>query len=141
MKELPRKKASSFITNRKLLYFSLLGGLIGLTNLFIFSWGLKAYGIAEARTLAFTALAFSEFGRAFTSRSEKLPMWWRPFNKWLPPALLASATLQLMVLYLPGLNLMFQAIPLHPSAFLIALLTALPVLIVDEVRKAFKIEI
>ena len=141
MRKSPRKKASSFITNKKLLYFSFLGGLIGLTNLLIFHWGLKAYGIPEARTLVFTALAFSEFGRAFTSRSEKLPMWWRPFNKWLLPALIASATLQLIVLYLPALNVMFQAMPLPPSVLFVGLLTALPVLVVDEVRKALKIEI
>jgi len=137
----PRRRRSSFITNRKITYFTLLGATIGAVNLILFSYALGNIGLAEARTLVFTAIAFSEFGRALSSRSETKHFWFRPFNKWLLPALLASVGLQLFAVYTPGVRELFTAVPLPPWLLTAALLTAVPVLLIDEVRKTLKIRI
>ncbi len=141
MRRPPRGRKSSFITTRKLLYFTLLGSIIGLVNLGIYAPSLNWLGVNEARTVVFTALAFSEFGRALASRSERLHFWWKPMNKWLPISLLASVGLQLSAVYLPFLNVLFDAVPL-PTLFLgLSLITALPVLLVDEARKTLRINL
>ncbi|MCD6324425.1 MAG: cation-transporting P-type ATPase, partial [Desulfurococcales archaeon] len=141
MRKPPRGKKSSFITNRKLLYFTLLGATIGLVNLGLFIPSLKWLGVSGARTVVFAALAFSEFGRALASRSETLHFWWRPFNRWLPLALFASAVIQLAAIYLPFLNTFFDAVPLPPSFLILSLTTAIPLLLIDEVRKTAKIKL
>ncbi len=141
MQRPPRKRESSFITNRKIAYFTILGATIGAVNLILFNSILSGIGLAEARTLVFTAIAFSEFGRALSSRSETKHFWYRPFNKWLLPALLASVGLQLFVVYTPGVRDLFAAVPLPPWLLAAALLTAVPVLLIDEVRKTLKIRI
>ncbi len=141
MQRPPRRRESSFITNRKIAYFTILGAAIGTVNLVLFSSVLSNIGLAEARTLVFTAIAFSEFGRALSSRSETKHFWYRPFNRWLAPALLASVGLQLFAVYTPGVRDLFTAVPLPPWLLTAALLTAIPVLLIDEVRKTLKIKI
>lgn len=141
MQKPPRRRKSSFITNRKIAYFTILGTAIGTVNLVLFSSVLSNIGLAEARTLVFTAIAFSEFGRALSSRSETKHFWYRPFNKWLLPALLASVSLQLFAVYTPGVRELFTAVPLPLWLLGTALLTAVPVLLIDEVRKTLKIRV
>ncbi len=141
MQRPPRRREGSFITNRKIAYFTILGAAIGAVNLVLFNSVLSNIGLAEARTLVFTAIAFSEFGRALSSRSETKHFWYRPFNKWLLPALLASVGLQLFAVYTPGVRELFTAVPLPPWLLGTALLTAVPILLIDEVRKTLKIRV
>ena len=141
MKRPPRRRKSSFITNRKLLYYTIIGSVIGIVNVLIFSRTLNLLGIAEARTLVFAAMAFSEFGRALAARSESRHFWSLPFNKWLLPALLASVALQLIAIYVPGFNEFFSAVPLPADVLGLAMLTALPVLLIDEARKSLRISL
>ncbi len=137
----PRGRRGEFITRRKLTYFTLLGGLIGLVNIALFTSLLPLTGLVGARTVAFTAIALSEFGRALTSRSEERHFWLKPFNKWLPPALTASVLLQLAAVYTPYLNTFFNTSPIPPQLLAIAAITAVPVLVVDEVRKYLRIKL
>ncbi len=141
MERPPRGKSSTFITNRKLAYFTLLGTLIGLVNLGLFIPALDNIGLYGARTLVFAAIAFSEFGRALASRSEELHFWWSPFNRWLLPALALSAAIQLLAIYLPFLSTLFDTVPLNPIYILLSLLTAVPVILVDEIRKSLHIKL
>lgn len=141
MKRPPRRRESTFITNRKLMYFTLLGSVIGLVNLILFAHTIGTLGVAEARTLIFAAIAFSEFGRALAARSEVRHFWYRPFNKWLIPAFTGSLALQLMAIYVPGFKEFFSAVPLPLDILVLALLTAVPVLLIDEVRKSLNIRI
>ncbi len=142
MRRPPRKKQASFLTNRKIAYFALLGSLIGLVNLGIYKFALSTYvDISLARTLVFVALGMSEFGRALASRSEALHFWFRPFNKWLIPSLIVSLALLMSTVYVPQLASVFKTAELHPELLFLALLTSVPVMIVDELRKSLKIRI
>jgi Ca2+-transporting ATPase len=140
MEKPPRGRKEKFITNRKLAYFVILGALIGGVNLGIFSYLIRLFGEVVGRTAVFAALAFSEFGRALSSRSERVNFWKLPWNKWLLPAMAASAILQLAAIYTP-LNMVFSAVPLPVHILPITLATAVVILAFDELRKLMKIVI
>lgn len=135
----PRSAKERFITNRKMVYYIVMGALLGALIIMLFNASLK-YGLIFAQTVAFTTLVFSEFGRALVSRSEQLPMWKLPLNIWLLPAMLTSLALQLIVLYTP-LNTVFKVVPLPMDTYLYMVMVPLIIIITDEVRKLLKIEI
>lgn len=70
--------------------------------------------IQFAETMAFTTLSLSELLRAYTARSEYYPLLKIGFfsNSWMNYAILASAALVLMVVYVPFLNTVFDTLPL-----------------------------
>ncbi len=135
----PRSTKERFITNRKMIYYIIMGMLLGGLTITLFGASLK-YGLMFAQTVAFTTLVLSEFGRALVSRSEQLPIWKLPKNIWLLPALLVSLALQLMVLYTP-LNTVFKVVPLPINTYLYIAIVPIIIIIADEVRKLLKIRI
>lgn len=137
----PRKRNTSFLTTRKLIYFTLLGALIGITNLTIFSWGLNVLGERIARTLVYMAIGMSEFARALASRSEVRSFLYRPFNLWIIPSVIASLTLLLITVYVEPLQQIFQTTSITPELLYIPLIASLPILLIDEFRKKFRLKI
>ena len=135
----PRSAKERFITNSKLIYYIVMGTLLGGMVIALFS-AMLPRGLVFAQTVAFTTLVLSEFGRSIVSRSENLNIWKLPGNKWLIPALLVSLTLQLIVIYTP-INIAFGAVPLPPETFLYMAIVPLVIIVADEVRKLFKIRI
>jgi len=135
----PRPPTERFITNRKLVYYLLMGTLLGAIVIWVFTQSLPN-GLLYAQTVAFTTIALSEFGRAIASRSENMNTWRLPRNKWLPPALVTSLLLQLLVLYTP-LNKVFNTVPLPLEAYGIMLLAPVVILGVDELRKILGLRI
>ncbi len=69
---------------------------------------------AFAETMAFATLSFSELLRAFTARSERYPLHKIGIfsNRSMNWAFLTSALLVLVVIYVPGLNTVFNTVPL-----------------------------
>jgi len=135
----PRPPTERFITNRKLMYYLLMGTLLGAIVIWVFTQSLPN-GLLYAQTAAFTTIALSEFGRAIASRSENTNTWRLPRNKWLPPALVISLLLQLLVLYTP-LNNVFNTVPLPLEAYGTMLLAPVIILGVDELRKLLGLRI
>jgi Ca2+-transporting ATPase len=70
--------------------------------------------LLEARSLAFTVLAFSELLRAYSARSEHFTVFKIGFfsNKWMQYAVGTSILLLLAVIYIPFFNPIFQTVPL-----------------------------
>ncbi len=104
-----------------------------------FFMGLAQGGIAEARSLAFTVLAFSELLRAYSARSEYFTIFRiGPFtNKWMQYAVLTSTVLLLAVVYIPFLQPIFDTMPLNLRDWLeIIVLVILPT-IAGEITKLF----
>jgi Ca2+-transporting ATPase len=135
----PRSAKERFITNRKLVYYIVMGALLGGMVIALFNATLPR-GLAFAQTVAFTTLVLSEFGRSIVSRSENLNIWKIPGNKWLIPALLVSLALQLVVLYTP-VNIAFGAVSLPLETYMYMIIVPLVIIVVDEVRKLLKIRI
>ncbi|MEM2074544.1 MAG: cation-translocating P-type ATPase [Zestosphaera sp.] len=132
----PRRMHETFLTNRKIAYFTLLGALIGITNLLIYRYVLTSYlDISLARTSTYLAIGMSEFGRALVSRSETRHFWFRPHNKWLIPAITLSLVLLASTIYIPALSSIFKTVGLPVELLILASVTSLPILIIDELRK------
>ena len=92
-----------------------------------------------AETMAFATLSFSELLRAFTARSERYPLYKIGFfsNRYMNWAFLTSAVLLLAVIYIPGLNTVFNAVPLGWAQWrLMVPLLVLPAL-AAEATKAY----
>ncbi|MDK6028978.1 cation-transporting P-type ATPase [Ignisphaera sp. 4213-co] len=135
----PRSAKERFVTRRKLVYYIVMGSLLGAATLLIFNM-FRETSLQLARTAAFTAIALSEFGRAISSRSENQNFWKLPRNKWLLPALLASMAMQLIAIYTP-LNKYFHVVPLDWWIWPAIFIAPATILIVDEVRKVLGIKI
>jgi len=62
----------------------------------------------------------------------KVPVW---SNPWLLLAMAVSFGLHFVILYVPALALTFSIVPLSLNEWLLVLLFALPVVLIDEVLK------
>ena len=144
MERPPRKKHERFVTPRKLAYYTITGVILAFITLYMFLSVFKPGDITSlifAQTLAFTTIVLSEFGRAFASRSENVPIWRLENNIWLWIALFISLLLQLIILYVPYLQVPFGVIPIPLYYYPLLIILSLVILVVDEIRKALKIKI
>jgi Ca2+-transporting ATPase len=104
-----------------------------------FFLGLSQGGLGEARSVAFTVLAFSELLRAYTSRSEYFSIFRiGPFsNKYMQYAVGVSVVLLLVVIYIPFLNPIFDTRPLSLIDWVEIIPLVLLPAIAAEVTKLF----
>ncbi len=107
MKRPPRKKREDIITRNMLANIIIVGSLLTLVVLYLFTRGLNE-SLLKAQTLAFTALVMFELVRVYVIRKQyKI----KTLNKFLIFALASSIILQLLVVYTP-LNVYFKTTPL-----------------------------
>ena len=92
-----------------------------------------------ASTMAFVTLSFAQVLRAYTSRSESVPIFRLGVfsNKWMNIAVPISLALVLAVLYVPGLREVFNTEPLGLAQWLEILPLVLLPSIVAELTKVF----
>ncbi|WP_348519514.1 cation-translocating P-type ATPase [Bifidobacterium sp. ESL0745] len=92
--------------------------------------------MTQARTMGFTILVFAQMINALCSRSHTQSVFKGLFsNKWLWGAIGLSIVLQLVVVYVPFLNVPFGTVPLTPLEWLECIGLSLAVLVVSEVYK------
>jgi Ca2+-transporting ATPase len=139
MERPPRGLGERFITRRKLVYYTTMGSLLAAITLVLYSLYYNV-DLKLARTMAFTSLVLSEFGRGLSSRSESIPIWRLPINKWLVLSLIISLTLQLIAIYTP-LSTVFHTTPIDKATWPILLVSPLTILLVDEIRKILRVGI
>ncbi|MFW6268743.1 MAG: HAD-IC family P-type ATPase, partial [Bacillota bacterium] len=102
------------------------GMLIGISTIFAFLlaiFKLEA-GVITARTMAFSTLVFSQLFFVFSCRSENRSVWqMSPLgNKYLIFAVFLSIIMQLLVIYHPFLNELFQTTILNTNQWIIVLI-------------------
>jgi Ca2+-transporting ATPase len=87
--------------------------------------------------MAFATLSISELLRAYTSRSERYPIFKIGLfsNKWMNMAVGASLVLVLAVIYVPFLNPIFQTEPLTAAEWELVLPLLLVPSVVAELTK------
>jgi Ca2+-transporting ATPase len=109
---------------------------ITAVTLFAFWTGLH-HDIRYAETMAFATLSISELLRAYTSRSERYPLFKIGLfsNKWMNMAVAASLVLVLAVIYVPFLNPIFQTEALTLAEWELVLPLLLVPSIVAELTK------
>ena len=114
----------------------LLGGCwIGLGTWWLFDR--HDGSLAEARTIAFTALVVLEQVNLLAWRTLRVPVsqvgWWS--NPWLLVALLGALALQVVAVYAPPLQQVLGTVPIPASAWLWACGLALPLFLGPELLK------
>jgi Ca2+-transporting ATPase len=135
MNRKPRNKADGIFEVGMKRTIILEGFLIGCFALLAFAFG-RCFGgnIAQARTMAFGALSFSQLFHVFNFRSIKESVFKRGMvnNRYLIGAALLSGLIQLLVMMLPLLRDIFKLTALDVNHWgLVLLLSALPIPLVE----------
>ncbi|MEF9919491.1 calcium-translocating P-type ATPase, PMCA-type [Anaerorhabdus sp.] len=138
MKEKPRPKNESFFAHG-------LGFTIAWQGLMVGILTLTAYIIGNnitheiGMTMAFMTLSLSQLFHAFNIKSTHSIFHRTIFNnKYLWGALLVGMALQMIVMYVPGINGIFSLEPLNAQLFMISLGLALCPIVIVEIVKLFK---
>jgi P-type Ca2+ transporter type 2C len=119
----------------RMLFLSLImaGGTVGL-----FYWELQASGLDQARSMAFCTIVGFQWFNALNSRSTHLSVFKIGFfsNRWLMIGIPVAIALQLVVIYTPPLQDLFNTVPLNASQWGIVIGASASVWILEEIRKA-----
>jgi Ca2+-transporting ATPase len=93
--------------------------------------------LEEARTVAFCSVIVFEWLVAFNVRSDEITVFRLGIfrNLWLSRALVLAFTLQLMVVYLPPLQIIFQTVPLSIKEWAIAIIPGVSIFSLETLRK------
>lgn len=91
------------------------------------------------KTVAMTVLVIVEMFNALNNISENSSLLVIPFwdNKWLLGAIAVSVALHCLIMYVPGLALLFGITHLNAAEWWCVILLSAPVILVDEVLKWF----
>jgi Ca2+-transporting ATPase len=139
MQQPPRPMKEPIINRIMVIRIAVMTVALTAAVLTAFLIGLNEHGQDLAETMAFVTLALAELPIAFTTRSERYPLYKLGFftNRWMQRAVGLSIVLTLAVIYVPFLNRPFNTVPLTLEHWVIILpLVILPAL-VAEVSKFF----
>jgi len=134
----PRPANEPIIDRRMLRGFLIQSTALAGSILGIFMLALQMAWSAVAGTMAFATLVLAELFRAYSVRSEDIPilqLGWRS-NRWMQYAVLTSTLLLLLVLYVPPLPSMFELDFLKAGTWIFILPFALIPMLATETRKA-----
>ncbi|MBE0636054.1 cation-translocating P-type ATPase, partial [Candidatus Bipolaricaulota bacterium] len=140
MERPPRPPNEPIIDRRMLRGFLIQSTALAGSILGIFMMARRGVWAPLAGTMAFTALVLAELFRAYSVRSEDIPvlrLGWRS-NRWMQVAVLTSAALLLLVLYVPPLPSMFEVHRLNAGAWVLILPFALIPMLATEMRKVIQ---
>lgn len=146
MKVPPRKKSESII-NKSMKINILVQSLAIFVAVFVsFLLGLTVFfkdaaaPIEGARTMAFATLILAELFRAYGARSEHVSVFKLGLfsNRFMNISVAGSIALLLAVIYIPGVNTIFDNIALSPITWLPIIGLALVPFLASEIHKLFK---
>ncbi len=116
------------------------GFMLSLTSSssFFFDSGIEA--IKGARTVAFATLILAELFRAYAARSESISVFKIGLfsNKFMNISVLGSIALLFAVIYIPGVNKIFDNVMLNPTAWLVIIPLALIPFAASEISKKIR---
>ncbi len=137
MQDKPRPKKEGFFAGKIGWNIFFEGLFIGLITLAAFLIGLFCFGTEEyGHTMAFFTLSTAELFHAYNIKSEHTVISKETFkNKFLNIAFIVGIVLQLLVIYIPGLNTVFQLTSLNIGQLGISFALAFSVIIFMEIYK------
>jgi len=133
------KKPGRYLFDSTMLVRMLLMGItMAVATLWLFGTYLPA-GLPKALTISLTLLAVLQWFNAWSCRSEDRSLFtMNPFgNLYLIGATAIVILLQLFAVYHPLGQSVLHTVPLSFFEWQLILLTALPIIIIEEIRKAF----
>ena len=136
----PRPTDEPIVDRRMLRGFLIQSTALAGSVLGIFMLALRGAWSSVAGTMAFATLVLAELFRAYSVRSERIPvlhLGWRS-NRWMQYAVLTSTLLLLLVLYLPPLPSMFELSLLGAESWAFILPFALIPMLATETWKVIQ---
>jgi Ca2+-transporting ATPase len=139
MEQRPRPSREPIINRIMIIRIAIMTVVLTGVVLTAFLIGLNEHGKDLAETMGFATLALAELPIAFTSRSERYPLFKLGFlsNKWMLRAIALSVALTLAVIYVPFLNEPFNTVPLSLAQWEVIIPLILLPAIVAEISKYF----
>lgn len=140
MKEKPRHKNEGFFAHGLSFAICWQGVMIGLLTLTSYLIG-NSFDHSVGQTMAFLTLSMSQLFHSFNIKSTHSIFHRTIFNnKWLIISLLVGFALQMIVMYVPGVNTIFNLVQLDAMHFAIAFgLGFSPIIIVEIVKLCQKV--
>ncbi|HTP09959.1 MAG TPA: cation-translocating P-type ATPase [Anaerolineae bacterium] len=138
MRQRPRPKSEPIINRLMVIRIAVMTVALTSVVLLAYQIGLRT-SVALAETMAFVTLALAELPIAYTSRSERYPLFKLGFfsNRWMQAAVGLSIVLTLAVLYIPFFNRPFNTVPLTLDEWIIIVPLILIPAAVAEISKFF----
>ncbi len=116
MHEPPRAKTTPLVSNDMKFIIFIIGIITdcGLFGLYLWLLQAKLFPLAHIRTIMFTALAVDSLLYVFSVRSMRSSLFSVNIfsNPWLLGAVIGGFSIQCMVLYVPGMQTLFNTVPL-----------------------------
>ncbi|MDD3858036.1 MAG: cation-transporting P-type ATPase, partial [Methanoculleus sp.] len=140
MQKRPRDPDESILTRNAYAVVLILGVWLGLLTIYVFS-GLYEVDLDRARTMAFTGLVIFELYNVLNFRSFRFPLHQIGFftNPALILAILGTLALQVLVVYVPILQIFLGTAPLALADWGLLALLGLPILIAGEAYKIIRL--
>lgn len=136
MLETPRPKDENFFAQKLGLHIALEGVVVGLLTLGSYLLGVILYGHVVGSTMAFVTLAFTQLFHSYNVKSDASVISKKTFdNRFLNLAFIVGAVMQLAVVYIPGLNTVFESVMLNFAQIGIAIGFAFAIVIIMEIYK------
>jgi Ca2+-transporting ATPase len=138
MRQKPRNVKEDLITSREIAAVLGIGSMIALQALIVLNWALeRGFTTEKLQSLIFSLVVFSEMFNAFNWRSGRYSVFSLGLftNKPLVYAILTTAILQLIVIYVPFLQTAFRTVPLSLFEWGAVLALASTTLIFMEIAK------
>lgn len=145
MERKPRNANESILTGRSLSQVFAQGSFITIGALLMYygielGWFGTAGDPTHANTMLFTTVVLAQLMHAFSFRSSTRSVFSAETfrNKWLNLAVLGSITLHTLVIYVPGLQGIFNTQPLTLIDWIEVIIAALVPLVLNDVFKAIR---
>lgn len=137
MKQKPRKSSSSFFAGGVGISILYQGIIKGLITLFTFYIGISYYSEPVAVTMAFATLGLIQLAHSLNTRSNTKSLFKLGVftNRYLVWAIIISAVMQLIVIFVPFFNGIFRVVQLDLVQWLIVLAASLSIIPIVEIGK------
>lgn len=139
MKRPPHDPAANIFRGSLVWHILLVGLLMGIVTLAVQAWAIQNNN-PNGQTMAFAVLCFSQLGHVMAIRSNRQSIFKIGVfsNTPMTMALIATVSLQLLIIYVPFLNPVFKTQPLSLKELLITLAASSIVFWVVELEKMIK---
>ena len=137
MNKKPKKSNESLFSGGLWGKILIEGTMIGILTLFAFSFGNKYYGLKVGRTMAFFCLSTLELVHSFNIKSEESIFKVGVFNNlYLIGAFIFGILLQVLVIIIPTVSNIFDAVPLTGMQWIyVVAISILPLVIIEAQKK------
>ncbi len=131
----PRDPKEKILSRRAIRFLIMVGIIMTIGTLGVFWWGLGV-SLDKARTLAFTTLVIYEMFNVINCRSLKYSMFKIGVfsNRKLIYAIIVSIILQLLVIYVPVIQIGFRTVALGLLDWLVIVVISSTVLIITQLK-------